>query len=196
MNLEVIKEFFPILIWILFCLSCFQKKLSTNICQKVNMWSHTFTFVGSNASFKELGLRSSSYYYILCNATKDMNASALQDFYRDTLLDPNVLDISAGIAFASAKDTTYSNIIMPGKSTPIIFSEANSEDFLELLDEENKISILSKGHKKHGAKYEKANALVKEKMIRSLILNFPHLDPYIECVDVGNQQSWLTILCE
>lgn len=71
--------------------------------------SHTFTFVGFNASCEELGLRSSSYYYIPCNATRDMDASAIQDFYRDTLLDPNVLDVSAGIVFASAKDPMYAN---------------------------------------------------------------------------------------
>ena len=43
--------------------------------------SHTFTFVGFNATSEELGLRSSSYYYIPCNATRDMDASAIQDFY-------------------------------------------------------------------------------------------------------------------
>jgi len=150
---------------------------------------HTFTFVGFNASCEELGLRSSSYYYIPCNATKDMDASAIHEFYRTTLLDPNVLDVSAGIVFASAKDPMYANMTMPGKSTAIIFSEAQSEEFLDLLDGEDKSSTLSKGiyggHRKHNSKYEKAKALVKKKMMRSLLLNFPHLEPYVECVEVG-----------
>ena len=151
--------------------------------------SHTFTFVGFNATSEELGLRSSSYYYIPCNATRDMDASAIQDYYRATLLDPKVMDVSAGIVFASAKDPMYANITMPGKSTAIIFSEAREKDFLDLLDEDDRESIFSRGiydgHHKHSSKYEKAKALVKKKMMRSLLLNFPHLEPYIECVEVG-----------
>lgn len=151
--------------------------------------SHTFTFVGLNATCEELGLRSSSYYYIPCNASEDMDASVIQDFYRDTLLDPTVMDVSAGIVFASAKDPMYSNITMPGKSTAIIFSEAKEQDFLSLLDKEDRDSIFSRGiysgHRKHSSEYEKAKALVKTKMLRSLLLNFPHLEPYIEVVEVG-----------
>ena len=83
--------------------------------------SHVFTFVGFNATNEELGLRSSSFYYIPCNVSKGMDAAEIQDFYRDTLLDPNVEDVSAGIVFASAKDPYYYSQVMPGKSTAIIF---------------------------------------------------------------------------
>jgi all-trans-retinol 13,14-reductase len=151
--------------------------------------SHVFTFVGFNATNEELGLRSSSFYYIPCNVSKDMDASEIQDFYRDTLLDPNVEDVSAGIVFASAKDPHYSEVVMPGKSTAIIFSEAKDDDFLSLFDEEGASAVLRKGigegHQKRSEKYEKAKELVKEKMVRSLLLNFPHLEPYIEVVEVG-----------
>ena len=96
-----------------------------------------------------------------------MDASAIQDFYRDTLLDPGVMDVSAGIVFASAKDPKYSSITMPGKSTAIIFSEAKDEDFLNLLDDEDKSSTFARGiyegHHKHSAKYDEAKALVEEK---------------------------------
>jgi hypothetical protein len=49
--------------------------------------SHVFTFVGLDASHEELGLRSSSFYYIPWNETnkQGMDASAIQDFYRNTL---------------------------------------------------------------------------------------------------------------
>jgi len=51
--------------------------------------SHVFAFIGLNASNEELGLRSSSYYYTpWYNTTKDMDATAIQNFFRDTLLDP------------------------------------------------------------------------------------------------------------
>lgn len=151
--------------------------------------SHTFTFVGLNATCEELGLRSSSYYYIPCNVSRDMDASAIQDFYRDTLLDPDVMDVSAGIVFVSAKDPAYSDITMPGKATAVLFSEARDADFLNLLDDEDKNSTLSRGiyggHRKHGTRYNEAKALVKKKMMRSLLLNFPHLEPYIDLVEVG-----------
>lgn len=151
--------------------------------------SHVFTFVGFNATNEELGLRSSSFYYIPCNVSKDMNATEIQDFYRDTLLDPEVKDVSAGIVFASAKDPHYSEIVMPGKSTAIIFSEARQEDFLNLFDEEHALAALRKGigegHQQRSEKYEEAKALVEKKMIRSLLLNFPHLEPYIDVVEVG-----------
>jgi len=91
--------------------------------------SHVFTFLGFNANHDELGLRSSSYYYIPCNSTTDMDASAIQQFYRDTLLDPNVPHLSASIVFASAKDPYYSSLTMPHKSTAIIFSEPRDTDF-------------------------------------------------------------------
>jgi all-trans-retinol 13,14-reductase len=151
--------------------------------------SHVFTFVGFNATNEELGLRSSSFYYIPCNVSKDMDASEIQDFYRSTLLDPNVQDVSAGIVFASAKDPNYANVVMPGKSTAIIFSEAKDDDFLNLFDEDAVSDTLRKGigegHQKRSKKYEEAKVIVKEKMIRSLLQNFPHLEPYIDVVEVG-----------
>jgi all-trans-retinol 13,14-reductase len=151
--------------------------------------SHTFTFVGFNATNEELGLRSSSFYYIPCNVSKDMDASAIQDFYRNTLLDPDVEDVSAGIVFASAKDPRYAEMTMPGKSTAIIFSEAKDTDFLDLFAEQEATATLRKGigegHQKRPKTYEEAKELVKKKMVRSLLLNFPHLEPYIEVVEVG-----------
>ena len=78
---------------------------------------------------------------------------------------------------------------MPGKSTAIIFSEAKDEDFLTLLDYDDKRSALKRGifagHYKHNKRYEMAKALVEKKMMRSLLLNFPHLESYIDCVEVG-----------
>lgn len=151
--------------------------------------SHVFTFVGFNATNEELGLRSSSFYYIPCNVSRDMNATEIQEFYRSTLLDPAVKDVSAGIVFASAKDPHYSEVVMPGRSTAIIFSEAREEDFLGLFDEEDASAALRKGigegHQKRPKNYEEAKTLIKEKMIRSLLLNFPHLEPYIDVVEVG-----------
>ncbi|CAB9514654.1 Putative all-trans-retinol 13,14-reductase [Seminavis robusta] len=145
--------------------------------------SHVFTFVGLNASFEELGLKSSSYYYIPWNTTdQNMDATAIQDFYRDTLLDPDVLDVSAGIVFASAKDPTYSEVVMPGKSTVIVFSEAKNEDFLPFLDS-NKPSAGLQGRRTE--EYKQAKDLIERKMMRSLLLNFPHLEPYIDVVEVG-----------
>ena len=151
--------------------------------------SHVFAFVGFNATNEELGLRSSSFYYIPCNVSTDMDASEIQDFYRDTLLDPNVEDVSAGIVFASAKDPHYSNVVMPGKSTAIIFSEAKGDDFLRLFNEQDASAALRKGigegHQKRPETYEEAKALVQEKMLRSLLINFPHLEPYIDVVEIG-----------
>jgi hypothetical protein len=79
-------------------------------------------FVGLNASADERGLRSSSFYYIPWKVkawtipwnetNKDMDSSAIQDFYRTTLLDPNVREVSAGIVFTSAKDPESCSSIM------------------------------------------------------------------------------------
>lgn len=145
--------------------------------------SHVFAFVGLNASTEELGLRSSSFYYIPWNETNsNMDATAIQDYYRDTLLDPTVLDVSAGMVFCTAKDPHYSAITMPGKSTVIIFSEARAEDFQKFVLEDDS----GKG-KKHlrNQEYETAKKLIKFKMMRSLFLNFPHLEPYVDLVEVG-----------
>lgn len=155
--------------------------------------SHVFTFVGLNASYEELGLKSSSFYYIPWNVTNEnMDATEIQDFYRDTLLDPTIMDVSAGIVFASAKDPTYSNITMPNKSTVIIFSEARDKDFLQftdLADEgETNHNHLTKSTYLHGARteeYQKAKDLIEKKMMRSLLLNFPHLEPYVDVIEVG-----------
>jgi all-trans-retinol 13,14-reductase len=145
--------------------------------------SHVFAFVGLNASTEELGLRSSSFYYIPWNETNStMDATAIQDYYRDTLLDPNVLDVSAGMVFCSAKDPQYSAISMPGKSTVIIFSEARAEDFQKfvLVDDSGK----KKRHLRD-QEYKTAKEWIQFKMMRSLLLNFPHLEPYVDVVEVG-----------
>lgn len=163
--------------------------LKEHVKQSSGGISHVFTFVGFNTTNEELGLRSSSFYYIPCNVSKDMDASEIQDFYRSTLLDPEVKDVSAGIVFASAKDPHYSEIVMPGKSTAIIFSEAKDDDFLSLFEEEEASAALRKGigegHRRRSEKYQTAKQLVKEKMVRSLVLNFPHVEPYIDVVEVG-----------
>lgn len=149
--------------------------------------SHVFTFVGLNASHDELGLRSSSFYYIPWNETnKGMDASAIQDFYRNTLLDPSVRDVSAGIVFASAKDPEYCSSVMPGKSTVIIFSEAKVEDFLKFQGGTAETAGNRREHGHRASDYEQAKKLIETKMIRSLLLNFPHLEPYIDLVEVGS----------
>ncbi|CAM9511064.1 unnamed protein product, partial [Heterosigma akashiwo] len=140
--------------------------------------SHAFLFVGLNASAEELGLRSSSFYYIPCNTSEDMNASAIQDFYRDTLLDPTVEDVSAGIVFVSAKDPAYSARTMPGKATAVVFSEAHVEDFLPLL-EAPPPSAAGSAPTTAGPAYQEAKALVARKLRRALLANFPHLEPHI-----------------
>ena len=154
--------------------------------------SHVFTFVGLNASNEQLGLRSSSFYYIPWNETnRDMNATKIQDYYRDTLLDPNVLDVSAGIVFASAKDPIYSSMVMPNKSTVIIFSEAKAEDFMKFQKRATTETTTHSGPSsslEHGERtddYEQAKQLIQAKMMRSLLVNFPHLEPYIDVVEVG-----------
>ena len=63
-----------------------------------------------------------------------MDATAIQDYYRETLLDPDVLDVSAGMVFCTAKDPDYSATTMPGRSTAIVFSEAQAEDFEAFLE--------------------------------------------------------------
>jgi hypothetical protein len=95
--------------------------------------SHVFLFVGLNASTEDLMLRSSSFYYIPWNETDpSMDATGIQDFCRDTLLDPTVMDVSAGMVFCTAKDPEYSAVTMPGKNTVIVFSEARASDFVAL----------------------------------------------------------------
>jgi len=166
-------------------------KLASHVERSSGGISHVFMFVGFNATNEELGLRSSSYYYIPCNASdQDLDASAIQDFYRDTLLDPNVEDVSAGIVFASAKDPKYSAISMPGKSTAIVFSEAKNEDFLALFDNEDDEDAalhdgILHGRRERPMRYKDAKELVQMKMLRSLLLNFPHLEPFIDIVEVG-----------
>ena len=157
--------------------------------------SHVFCFVGLNATNEELNLKSSSYYYIPWNDTDDttgidMDATEIQDFYRNTLLDPTVEDVSAGIVFASAKDPIYSREVMPGKSTVIIFSEAKTDDFRQFIPNPGKPSPCGGGRSSRiqGPRtkgYEQAKKLIEKKMIRSLLLNFPHLEPYIDIVEVG-----------
>ena len=119
-----------------------------------------------------------------------MDATEIQDFYRNTLLDPTVEDVSAGIVFASAKDPIYSREVMPGKSTVIIFSEAKTDDFRQFIPNPGKPSPCGGGRSSRiqGPRtkgYEQAKKLIEKKMIRSLLLNFPHLEPYIDIVEVG-----------
>ena len=158
--------------------------------------SHCFGFVGLNKSAEELGLRSSSYYYLPWNTTDaEMDATYIQDYYRDTLLDPNVMDVSAGWVFVSAKDPYYSNLTMPGKTTIILFSEAKTEDFSLFVDD----TIFSAGAKPHAGKarplrvaeYEAAKSLVERKMMRGLLRCFPHIEPYVEVVEIGTPLSLL-----
>lgn len=156
--------------------------------------SHVFTFVGFNATNEELGLRSCSFYYIPCNVSSSMNASEIQDFFRDTLLDPHVEDVSVGIVFASAKDPFYSSQIMPGKSTAIIFSEAKDSDFLgfmENADIAHAGAKFSRRPKRRSDQYKEAKELVKSKMIRSLLANFPHVEPFIDVVEVATPLTML-----
>ena len=156
--------------------------------------SHVFTFVGFNATNEELGLRSCSFYYIPCNVSRSMDASKIQDFYRATLLDPHVEDVSAGIVFASAKDPYYSSLIMPGKSTAIIFSEARDADFLGLMENADIADVgakFSRRAKRRSDRYNKAKEIVKSKMIRSLLLNFPHVEPFIDVVEVATPLTML-----
>jgi all-trans-retinol 13,14-reductase len=148
--------------------------------------SHVFTFVGLNASSEELGLKSSSYYYIPWNTTDhSMDATEIQDFYRDSLLDPSVLDVSAGIVFASAKDPTYAAAVMPGKSTVIIFSEAKKQDFIQFLDASKNSGARGNLRDNRKTEYAQAKQLIEQKMMRSLLLNFPHLEPFIDVMEVG-----------
>lgn len=159
--------------------------------------SHCFGFVGLNASAEELGLRSSSFYYLPWNKTDtDMDATYIQDYYRDTLLDPNVLDVSAGWVFVTAKDPYYSNITMPGKTTVVMFSEAKTEDFERFVDH---VLVCSKGATPHAGKsrpvreaeYEAAKKLVEQKMMRGLLRCFPHLEPHVEVVEIGTPLTLL-----
>lgn len=143
--------------------------------------SHVFCFVGLNASTDDLKLRSSSFYYIPWNeSTSSMDATVIQDFYRDTLLDPNVLNVSAGMVFCSAKDPIYSNRTMPGRSTAVIFSEARAQDFEQFVvkDKSGRAALRTK-------EYKQAKQLIQDKMMRSLYINFPHLPPHVDWIEVG-----------
>ena len=123
-----------------------------------------------------------------------MDAAEIQDFYRDTLLDPNVEDVSAGIVFASAKDPYYYSQVMPGKSTAIIFSEAKDTDFLGLMDIDDPAVVgakFSRMPKRRTDRYNNAKELVKTKMLRSLLLNFPHVEPFIDVVEVATPLTLL-----
>lgn len=157
---------------------------------------HCFGFVGLNASVEELGLRSSSFYYLPWNKTdKEMDATYIQDYYRDTLLDPNVLDVSAGWVFVTAKDPYYCNMTMPGKTTVIMFSEAKTEDFEKFIDEASYFKGAAphagKSRPMREAEYETAKKLVEQKMMRGLLRCFPHLEPYVEVVEIGTPLSLL-----
>jgi all-trans-retinol 13,14-reductase len=155
--------------------------------------SHVFLFIGLNASTEELKLRSSSFYYIPWNETDaSMDATGIQEFYRNTLLDPTIMDVSAGMVFCTAKDPEYSAVTMPGKSTVIVFSEARASDFEAFLEESNISESNSTGTGKgkggrriRSAEYNAAKELIRKKMLRSLLLNFPHLEPYVDMVEVG-----------
>jgi all-trans-retinol 13,14-reductase len=149
--------------------------------------SHVFAFVGLNASTDELKLRSSSFYYIPWNETnKSMNATEIQEFYRDSLLDPNVLDVSAGMVFCTAKDPVYSQATMPGRSTAIVFSEARAEDFQIF------VNVSDHGIKRlRTAEYKEAKKVIEAKMMRSLLSNFPQLKPHVDVVEIGTPLTLL-----
>jgi len=170
------------------------KKLQKAVDESSGGISHVFTFVGLNASFEELGLKSSSFYYIPWNTTDStMDATEIQDYYRATLLDPTVMDVSAGIVFASAKDPIYSADVMPNKSTVIVFSEAKDEDFFRFSkdfddaddSQKKKVKKMKAIHGHRTSDYQQAKDLIEKKMIRSLLINFPHLELHIDVVEVG-----------
>jgi all-trans-retinol 13,14-reductase len=145
--------------------------------------SHVFAFVGLNASAEELELQSSSFYYIPWNETnRDMDATIIQEYYRDTLLDPNVMDVSAGMVFCTAKDPAYSAQTMPGRSTALIFSEARASDFDFLATGSEHIRT---------QKYAEAKELIQRKMMRSLLLNFPRLEPHVDFIEIGTPLTLL-----
>jgi hypothetical protein len=153
--------------------------------------SHIFLFVGLNASHEELNLRPSSFYYIPWNETnRDMDAGAIQDYYWETLLDPNVQDVSAGIVFASAKDPEYASTVMPGKSTVIVFSEARQEDFVPFQQDITSDDDTSR-RSRRSVEYQQAKDLIEQKLIRSLVLNFPHLKSHIKVSEVGTPLTLL-----
>lgn len=168
------------------------RRLSKTVEENSGGISHVFLFVGLNASSSELKLQSSSFYYIPWNETDEsMDATAIQDYYRDTLLDPNVLDVSAGMVFVTAKDPVYSETTMPGKSTVIVFSEARAEDFDSFLDAASEPTSSDRRRLHRTEDYEKAKELIRRKMMRSLLLNFPHLEPYVDVVEVGTPLTLL-----
>ena len=114
-----------------------------------------------------------------------MDATAIQDYYRDTLLDPNVLDVSAGMVFCTAKDPDYSAIAIPNRSTVIVFSEAQAEHFQTFVD------TTADGKRLRTRDYKQAKKLIERKMMRSLLLNFPHLTPYVDHVEIGTPLTLL-----
>jgi all-trans-retinol 13,14-reductase len=150
--------------------------------------SHVFAFVGVNASTSDLKLRSSSFYYIPWNETnKSMNATEIQEFYRDSLLDPSVLDVSAGMVFCTAKDPVYSEATMPGRSTAIVFSEARAEDFQVFVNVSNDGKI----KRLRTDAYKEAKKVIETKMMHSLLANFPQLKPHVDVVEIGTPLTLL-----
>jgi len=162
------------------------RKLELAVEQSSGGISHVFAFVGLNASTDDLGLQSSSFYYIPWNETEpSMDATAIQDYYRDTLLDPNVLDVSAGMVFCTAKDPDYSATTMPGRSTVIVFSEAQAQDFEAFLEYNRD------GKRLRTKEYSQAKELIQRKMLRSLLLNFPQLKNHVDHVEIGTPLTLL-----
>ena len=149
--------------------------------------SHVFAFVGLNASADELQLQSSSFYYIPWNDTnRDMDATVIQEYYRNTLLDSTVQDVSAGMVFCTAKDPVYSAIAMPQRSTAIVFSEARASDFDMYLEE-----TPNNGKMIRTAAYAEAKRVLERKLLRSLFNNFPQLESHVDLVEIGTPLTLL-----
>ncbi|CEL94511.1 unnamed protein product [Vitrella brassicaformis CCMP3155] len=146
--------------------------------------SHVYAFVALKGSAEELGLKSSSLYYIPWNTSQPMEASSIQDHYRSTLLDPSVEDVSAGMLFPTAKDPDYSEKKHPGRSVCIMFSEAIPEEFEHLKDDVGGVEskLLSE-------EYSGVKKVIERKLINALLHNFPHLKDHIEFVEVGTPMT-------
>uniref|UniRef100_A0A0G4I1D3 Amine oxidase domain-containing protein n=1 Tax=Chromera velia CCMP2878 TaxID=1169474 RepID=A0A0G4I1D3_9ALVE len=151
--------------------------------------SHALAFIGLNGTNAALGLKSSSLYYIptasnrsrFVDESGEVEASLIQDWYRDTLLDPSVPSVSAGMVFPSAKDPHTTEERFPGKSSALLFSEARPEEFLPMVLEKRG----KKGFVEKTEAYKEAKELVGKKMLRAFLDHFPDLEDKIELFEVG-----------
>jgi len=76
----------------------------------------------------------------------------IQDYYRNTVLDPTILDVSTSMVFYTTKDPNYSSITMLNKMMVIVFSEARANEFKVLLQADEEKNNITTSKRKNESK--------------------------------------------